>query len=174
MSRMNSRTSKKVHKKLAEQFGDVCNFCGRSSTEYQIIVDHRDNDNSNNDMNNLQLLCRRCNNIKNPKGTVDKCVSEPKTELQINRSKEPQFRRHVYEEINKHQSVDPEVLINSGAELLGLSPVTTKRYLDKLCSKSGLCKKIGGKIRWDTEHPLLKGEVKQYDIALSPNKFDES
>ena len=115
-------------------------------------------------MNNLQLLCRRCNYVKNSRGSEDTCERHIKeTEIQINREKEPQFRKYVYDEIGKERYIKPKNLINSGAELCGISTTTAKRYLDKLCSKKGLCKMLGGRISFNEEHPLFKGEIKTYD-----------
>ena len=45
----------------------------------------------------------------------------------------------------------------------GISTTTAKRYLDKMCSKEGLCTRLGGRIRFNAEHPLFKGEIERYD-----------
>ena len=80
--------------------------------------------------------------MKNPRGgPVDKCVSEneapDQSELEINRLKEPAFRKFIWQQLNEHGKTPEKDLINSGAEVLEISPVTAKRYLDKMCSSTG-------------------------------------
>jgi hypothetical protein len=174
VSNMNGRDRKKFYELLIVRDDEKCNFCRILATEKQLVVDHRDNNNSNNKLDNLQLLCRRCNYIKNSRGPVDTCERPKKTELQINRTKEPQFRKYVYGELVKKNGVKPKILINSGAELCGISPTTAKRYLDKLCSKEGLCKRMYGVISFDEEHPLVKGEISSYDgMYIAPKTGDD-
>lgn len=146
MSRMNGITRKKVYKLLIERDGKFCQFCGRTPNEMQLVIDHKDNDNSNNKPENHQLLCRRCNYIKNSRRPVDECVSEnesgDQTEIQISRSKEPAFRNFVFHELNEHEEAPEYDIICAGAEDIQISTVTAKRYLDKMCSSRGLLRRI--------------------------------
>jgi len=140
VSKMNGPTRKKVYEFLAKRDGEYCRCCGALPSERQLVVDHRDNNNSNNDPDNHQLLCRSCNALKNPR-PVDVCVSEngaQATELQINRTKEPKFKKMLAQLINEKQYHEEKDLTNSIAERLDLSPVTVKRYLDKACSSQGV------------------------------------
>ncbi len=148
---------------LSDRDGDHCAFCQTPATKKQLVIDHIDYNNSNNDMVNLQLLCRRCNYIRNSGKSGDTCERPKETEIEINRKKEPQFRKFVYDTLNKRGHVKPKDLINSGAELCEISTTTVKRYLDKMCSKEGLCKRMYGVISIDEEHPLFKGEIESYD-----------
>ena len=139
MSKMNGPTRKKLYKEMIVDEGEFCKNCNVLGKERQLVIDHKDNNNSNNHRENRQFLCRRCNYKKNPKRPVDECVSEnEKSELQVNRTKEPQFRKFVAHEINERVRVPEHELINLGAEHIGMSPVTTKRYLDKMCSLFGI------------------------------------
>ncbi|CUR52820.1 Putative HNH endonuclease (fragment) [Nitrosotalea devaniterrae] len=61
------------------------------------------------------------------------------SELQVSRNKEPIFRKFVYDKLNKVGYAVLEELVYSGAELAEISPVTAKRYLDKMCSSMGKC-----------------------------------
>ena len=71
------------------------------------------------------------------------------SELEVNRSKEPLFRKYVAHEINELQAVSQQELIDSGAEELGLSTITTARYLKKMVSKAGLYqRKLLGHTYW--------------------------
>jgi hypothetical protein len=170
VSNMNGRTRKKFYELLIQRDGNQCNFCKIPATEKQLVVDHIDNNNSNNELDNLQLLCRRCNYIKDSRGPVDTCERPRETEIQINRTKEPKFRKYVYDELGKKNGIKPKILLNSGAELCEISPTTAKRYLDKLCSKEGLCKRMYGVISFDEEHPLFKGEIPSYDGMCTNTK----
>ena len=141
---MNSRTRKKNYEFLVERDGECCKCCGMLPHEGQLIVDHRDNNSLNDDPSNLQLLCRKCNYLKNPRReSVDLCVSESVidgriTEIDINRRKESLFRKEVFHMINEFTVVPQNDIINSISEAIGISSVTAKRYLDKMCSGRGL------------------------------------
>lgn len=70
-------------------------------------------------------------------------------EIEVNRKKEPKFREYVIHEINELGFVQEQDLIYSGAEKLGLSSVTTARYLKKMVSKVGLFQRqIRGGTYW--------------------------
>ncbi len=142
---MNGTTRKKFYDFLSNHNGEYCRCCGNLPTEGQLVIDHRDNNNENNSQDNLQLLCRRCNYLKNPRRPVDMCVSEEESpdqsELEVSRTKEPSFRKFVCHQISEEKSIPEQELINSGSEYSGISPVTAKRYLDKMCSKVGIYQK---------------------------------
>jgi len=142
VSRMNGQTRKKMYQYLCKRDGEYCRGCGVKSPKSQLVIDHKDNNNSNNQVDNFQLLCRRCNYKKNPRRPVDVCVRESATqaisELEESRKKEPKFRKYIAHEINENEVALEEELINSGAEVIGISPVTAKRYMNKICSKAGI------------------------------------
>jgi len=159
---MNGITRKKIYSKLSSRDGEYCKGCGKLSSEGQLVIDHRDNNNRNNNSSNIQLLCRSCNYLKNPRRPVDLCVRNSEsleTEIQINRTKEPQFKRYVGQRVNEEGKVPEFDLINSGAEILDISPETTKRYLNKMCSSAGVYHKmvIGNTsvIKYKAEIPFL-------------------
>lgn len=162
---MSGQMRTKRYQVLVERNSEECNFCGNGPDVRQLVIDHRDNDNTNNEYDNLQLLCKRCNRIKKPTVSVDKCVKhqDEETSLSINRKKEPEFRHYVYYRVNKLCGVNRKILINEGSEKFGLSPITIQRYLEKMCSKEGLCKNHFGNISLDMEHPLFKREIPEYD-----------
>jgi len=139
---MNGPTRKKLFQILVKRDGQYCKCCGGLATENTLVIDHKDNISANNDLSNLQILCRRCNYLKNPRRPVDMCVSEEESpdqsELTVNRTKEPIFRKFVYHQINEGKPIPEQELINSGSEYSGISPVTAKRYLDKMCSSIGI------------------------------------
>ncbi|MGY5149571.1 MAG: HNH endonuclease [Candidatus Nitrosopumilus sp. bin_68KS] len=140
---MNGRTRKKMYDFLCKRDGEYCKMCGKLPWEGQLVIDHRDNDNSNNSPENLQLLCRSCNYIKNPRDEpLDMCVSSSNESIKINKSKEPKFREFVYTNIDENGSIDYEDAVYSGSEIVGVSPETAKRYIRKMCSKVGKLSKF--------------------------------
>ena len=144
MSNMNGLTRKKLYPLIAFRDGEYCRCCGVLPHERQLVIDHKDNDNSVHDLSNLQLLCRTCNYLKNPRplDNVSECLNEDETELQKSSRLEPLFRKYVLHEINELGEVPELDLINSGAEEIGISPVTAKRYLNKMCSSRGILQRI--------------------------------
>ncbi|MBI1829731.1 MAG: HNH endonuclease [Thaumarchaeota archaeon] len=147
MSRMNGTTRKMLYSLLVRRDGEHCRHCHALASERELVIDHKDNDNNNNRLENLQLLCRKCNYLKNPRRPIDECVSvcvplEQTSEIKINKIKEPMFRNYVASTVSKFNLVSEQDLIDSSAEALGISPVTTSRYLRKLCSSEGRFERI--------------------------------
>ena len=142
MSNMNSRMRKTAYPYLKNMFGPYCRGCQALESERELVIDHIDNNNKNNNPSNWQFLCRSCNYTKNPRlkerEPLDVCggVSEPfdtPSEIKINREREPLFRKYVEEEVKANGQILERELINSGAEKLGLSIRTTPSYLKKMC-----------------------------------------
>ena len=151
MSNMNSRMRKTAYPYLKNVSGPYCRGCQALESERELVIDHKDNNNKNNNPSNWQFLCRSCNYTKNPRlkerEPLDVCVSVSKpsntpSEIKINRAKEPLFRTYAEEEVKANVHVLEQELINSGAEKLGLSPITAKRYVEKMCSSLGILQRI--------------------------------
>ena len=151
MSNMNSRKRKTAYPYLKNMFGAYCRGCHALESERELVIDHIDNNNKNNNPSNWQFLCRSCNYIKNPRleerEPLDVCVGVSRpfdipSEIKINREREPLFRKYVEEEVKANVQVLEQELINSGAEKLGLSPRTTDRYLKKMYSSIGKLQRI--------------------------------
>ena len=160
---MNSRTRKKWYEFLVRRDGEYCKGCHKLATECQLVVDHKDNNSKNNTESNLQLLCRSCNYLKNPRNRpLDLCVSD-KNSISINQEKESQFRKFVYESLDESQVIDYDELVNSGAEYFDISPETSKRYLKKMCSELGKLEKFLGSTGFyrNSEKPKWKVRYKE-------------
>jgi len=146
VSNMNGKTRKKLYKLITFRDGEFCKNCEKLPSAGQLVVDHIDNNNGNNALDNLQLLCRACNYKKNPRRPVDLCVyndSKSKEDsITINRSTEPLFRSFVYTELNAERRVLLNDLIASGAEFVEISIETAKRHLKKMLSKYGKLKRV--------------------------------
>jgi hypothetical protein len=136
----------------------------RNNHNTTLDIDHIDGDPSNDEPDNLRLLCRRCNIITPPqprsaaarRSDLCVCVRESKEgkpgtrivrddvdyrraspEMQANLVCEDRFRRWLLATITAQGFYYRTAAINEGAELVGCSPVTTARYLAKLTSRSG-------------------------------------
>ena len=156
MSNMNKKTHDKLYASIEKRDGDCCHFCGKKPPEHQLVIDHKENDNRNNELYNLQLLCRACNYKKNPRRPFDQCVRDPKQPAEdaiaINRAKEPKFREWVYDEIENGGHVLWDELVYSGAELLEISIETTRKYLIKMVSKVGILERILTADEWNVKY----------------------
>ena len=144
MGGLNKRTRDKLYKFLAKRDGEVCWICKIPATEKQLVVHHKNNNNRDNRKKNLRLLCRRCNYLANPrKKPVDiVCVSVSEewaehSELKENRRLEPLFRQWVWQKMNEKNPRRIDYIINAGAEHIGASTETTKRYIRKMTSDEG-------------------------------------
>ena len=156
MCNMNSRDSKKYFKFLTKRDGGYCQMCKVSRRKKKLVIDHIDNNNNHTYPDNLQLLCYSCNYKKNPRlserepfdnvcvrvtnnhNTDNYHLSTIPTEIMINKAKEPKFIIYTKETIDEHGKWEEKDLINSGAQVVGVSQITAKRYLDKLCSSAGI------------------------------------
>ena len=143
VSEMNGMMRKKRYNLVAERDGECCKLCKKLPSQRQIILDHIDNDNAHNDPSNLQLLCRRCNYLKDPRRPVDVSESKQKsqniqTEIEISTIKVPQFNKYLAERINDRGFVEEKDFVYSAAKVHGISPVTAKRWLDVECSSEGI------------------------------------
>lgn len=142
---MNKRTRDKLYPIISKRDGEYCKCCGKLPHEAELIIDHRDNNNTNNTLTNLQLLCRSCNYLKNPrKEPLDLCVNKKENNLDEsclskNKRTEPAFREFIIEEIEKDDwhSLDWNKVIDMGAEKIGISQMTAERYLKKMITKYG-------------------------------------
>lgn len=169
MSNMNKRTRDKLYPIIVTRDGEYCRCCGKLPHEGQLVLDHRDNNNTNNTHTNLQILCKSCNYLKNSrKEPLDLCVKEDNNScISINRKKEPQFKEFLFGEIERKDAVKLKNIINLGAAAVDISPVTAKRYLDKLTVEGGELMEID--FQGDTEvifsqyHNFQKSPQNEWD-----------
>jgi len=153
MSNMNNRQRKIAYAHL-KKFGAYCRGCQALESEKELVIDHKDNNNSHNHPSNLQFLCRSCNYIKNPRlaerEPLDVCGGEcdlfsKPTEISINREKEPEFREYVIQQVARNGPMKRREIVNTASERIGISQKTATRYLDKMCSSEGefIIRKVG-------------------------------
>jgi len=151
-TRLNSRELKILKQILLSRDGPFCKIGDHEIPFEKLIIDHKDNNYLNEDLDNLQLACQSCNVKKNPayrakKKDVDNvCVrvcaeEDPKpqsAEMARNMKSEPLFRYWLDKEMTKNIRMELEDVVDSGAEFAGVSVDTVRcRYLRKLVSRLG-------------------------------------
>lgn len=132
---------------IKKQHGEYCMMCkiepwmlieqGRTPI---LCIDHIDNNNNNNRLDNEQLLCKSCNTKKNHPALAEPFTRSATPEMILGKKYESDFRRWVaghYME-NENIGLEYKFLINSGAEYVGCSQTSIRRYLDKMTSTEGM------------------------------------
>lgn len=139
---MNKDTHDKLYPLIIDRDGEFCRGCGKLSfetKESKLLIDHKDNDSSNNILSNLQLLCRSCNYFKNPKEDLSEIEErELSPEMKKNEVMEKEFRRWIFGYVSENLTILVEDAIYSGAEIIQGSPESTRRYIKKMRSKAGM------------------------------------
>lgn len=149
-----------VYRFLVARDGEKCKVCGAAGVE--LLVDHVDKDPRNSDPGNLRLLCRSCNRL-NARVTSTSVRARESPTADTNADTDPTESAH---RLIDYQSGSPEMqaaglfevryrswveaklclakrpllkrdLINGGAEEVGCSVATSRRYLDKMVSPEG-------------------------------------
>ena len=150
---------------IAKRDGKFCKSCGAISSENKLIVDSGTS--TATDLAEKFLICIPCLARKR---LYELCVSEREkvnetesyvTELQVSRQKETRFRLYVFERLSESKSTKWEEhdLVNSEAEVIGISPTTARRYLDKMCSSAGVLLKVD-----DGQKTHISFNLKGWDI----------
>jgi len=148
MANMNKKTRDQIYPLVVEkQKGEYCVLCniepwilkeqGKSPI---LFIDHINNNNSDNRMANYQLLCRSCNTKKNHPSLGEPFARTATPEMITGKKDEADFRRWVAGHYMENENIGLEYsfLVNSGAEFVGCSPETIKRYLAKMSSAQGI------------------------------------
>ena len=149
--RLNSRQRQKLLDKLSKLRGKKCWICGRKK---DLVVDDIFNDGDYTTPGKQQILCRRCNTRKNPRGKTKILSSpalttddiEPKritsAELDANRKAEPEFLSWLFFTVQTLGEISVKDAKNSGAayvskRIISISQQTVARYIDKHTSSEG-------------------------------------
>jgi hypothetical protein len=154
MSNMNSKQRAQFYPIIAARDGEECIACKNPGTKKTLIIDHWDDDNGNNAISNLHFLCRRCNARKSlsKKRTVtqgdhstlkekEREEERENTRMQIfkkSQACEPKFRSYLFGEVVAAGRTLMREVLDSGAEYVGCSQQTIRRYLMKLTSRNGM------------------------------------
>jgi hypothetical protein len=155
MSRMNSRNRKKYFQMIVERDGGAFCFVGGEHLTFETaIIDHLNNDNSDNRLENLHLLCPSMNSVKNCRGRdkrhqilspmsgniytqmfENERLRTNSVELIINMKAEPNFKHWLFWKIIHDGTIFFEKALNGGAAFARISQETIRRYLKKELSE---------------------------------------
>ena len=123
--------------------GGICQLCQDPMQE----IDHINGDPSDRRPENLRGLCKSCNIRQRNLSTgpsadsvnerVNLAEQQDSAEIEINRDAEPRYRKWLFERTNRREPLYTQEAIYGGAELVGISPVTARRYLGKATSPQG-------------------------------------
>ncbi len=141
--RLSAKARQLVAEYLDSVYGHKCTLCPATD---RLEQDHVNGNRNDNRLTNFRWLCHTCNLAARrliPSAGLDE--SERKledgltsAEISINRDKEPAYRRWLFVRASDRRPLYVDEAINAGAETVGCSPLTTRRYLAKAVSKSGI------------------------------------
>lgn len=154
-----------AYRYLCLRDGEECANCHRKPTaQNKLEIDHLDGNSWNNDPPNLRLLCKGCNvHFENLAAEERAALTRERSdrnerergkaatqflraavnykdgspEMQANYLCEIDFREWTLSKVVEQGSYPKKQAIFAGAELVGCSPTTTSRYLEKLLSDHG-------------------------------------
>jgi len=157
LTRLNSRQRKQIYKLLVERDGEKCNKCGKTPNEVKkLVIDRIENQGDYGELGKLQLLCYRCNYLKNPRfkdrepldENVSVCENESvlpenmdldhMTSIDINKQKQPKTLPYLELRLDDSpDGVEYGDVIQSLSLVLNISPVTADRYVKPYCCSVG-------------------------------------
>jgi hypothetical protein len=199
MARMNATRRKKLYKSLVLRDGECCFIGGEPGNASSLVIDHADNDNSNNTLGNLHLICRSTNAVKNPRGSSRKIQSSmsmktaeemlrleaaqaSSAEFLKNMQAEPDFKHWLFSEIWRKARLPLNDVLDCGAAIARCSQATVNRYLKKECSRVRLYQIIeetdtkGRFVEFNPEWEELRKQemdrrMDEYRARSSPSKL---
>jgi hypothetical protein len=151
MAHMNKTTRDKLYPILLEkQKGEYCINCLRTPFELealdkdpQLIIEHENNNDSDNRLENLRLFCKSCNTRKDNRYNKNEQFSrDADPSIILNLRNENKFRNYVFGRMTspeENEALEHDSLVSDGAEFVGCSIQSIKNYLTKMTSpKHGL------------------------------------
>lgn len=168
MANMNKRIRDIVYPMLIEKQGEQCVECGvqiwmleEMGKQAILFIDHIDNNNGNNSIRNLQLLCRSCNTKKNwtRENNIEPTTRNAPLELQLSKKNKKKAKKYIYGRMDaENYALNYEDLIDDLTEFLGNSQQANKNYIKSFCSK---------------KHGLFTLEDRNGEIYLVPKSDEE-
>src|SRR3972149_11803653 len=123
--------------------GGICQLCQDPMQE----IDHINGDPGDRRPDNLGGLCKSCNirhrnlstgpSADSVNERVNLAGPEDSAEIEINRDAEPRYRKWLFDRTNRKEPLYSQEAIYGGAEIVGISPITARRYLGKVTSPQG-------------------------------------
>ncbi len=149
MGNMNKHTHDILYPQIVENQGaEICNNpkCPHRKKQWwilgakkpELVIDHKDNNNSNNSIVNLQLLCRSCNTRKNHPRTVEPTTRNAPPEFIAGKKNIKKFKKYLYgrlEEPESNGAVNYEDVVDDASNFIDCTQQSIKNYIQKLKSK---------------------------------------
>jgi len=154
---MNSHMRDIWYPRIVKKHGSSnCRGCGKTvfkDKEPKAILDHINNKFVNTE-ENLQILCRSCNRIKNPR--KKSMLQHATTYSQMKNIKtEQKLRGWIFKEIaERNGQWEYEDAKNSSAEKFNCSPETSRKYINKLISSQGPLELVDGYLVFKTNETV--------------------
>lgn len=195
-SRLTSYQKRRIRDHLLKRDGNRCGMCKKAMSQQDSWIHHRDHDSTNHYAHNLELMHSRCNRaevaIWRSGGMYTHVRERPSTfiagidvsdsnldPVQINRVKEPLFRKFLFTQIKEDKEKGRTYLskghtfttrskrdyVLSGCQYTGSSEATGYRYIAKMVSP-------GSPNLRDRHRPLLV--MKDYDSGNEYLGFSDS
>ena len=121
----------------------TCQLCQDPMQE----IDHINGDPGDRRPENLRGLCKSCNirqrnlsagpSADSANESVKIGEVAESAEIEINRDAEPRYRKWLFDRTNRKEPLYSQEAIYGGAEIVGISPITARRYLGKVTSPQG-------------------------------------
>lgn len=159
-----------IKKAVGDQW--FCKGCGKEvfkDKEPKALIDHIDNDSSNNLSINIQVLCRSCNKIKNPNKSFEPRKIQTQSEF-TNLRVEDAWRNWVADKVltSNGEGFPIDDIINAGAELFDCSPETIeRRYMKKITSSAGKFEEENGRLYYKTEQRFKEKFIDRVERSLT-------
>jgi len=149
MGNMNSHTRKMLYPIVIKHQGaEICNnsSCPYHRKKYWILgskkpelcIDHIDNNNSNNSLENLQLLCKSCNTKKNHPRTTEPTTRNAPPEFIAGKKNYKKFKKYLFgrlEEPNANNAIKFDDFIDDASNFIDCTQQSIRNYLLKMKSK---------------------------------------
>lgn len=190
-SRPNGRETKiikqfMISRLLEKEKELICEICRKQKDETELIIEHKNNDHTDWDPDNLQLACQPCNISKNPPkllqrmqvnidGFAGRSGGGGRRELykkmvevwgisnvgmMKNFFAEDAFIGWLDKEMKKRHSIPKDEVIYDGANIAGVQAKQTREYLKKMLFRTG-------PYRERTEEGIIYIEWKKKDFPFN-------
>lgn len=167
MANMNQRMRSKLYPILIHKMGEQCVNCGIGLFELKelgkqeiLIIDHIDNNNANNAINNLQLLCRGCNTKKNwSRNSPEPTTRDVPIELERSITNKKKAKKYIWGRMqSENWALKLDELLDDLSEYLGNSQQANKNYIKAFTSK---------------KHGMFTIEERNGELYLVPKNDEE-
>lgn len=192
MTRLNSKQRRRLYPHVERReiplnlplmnVGPYCRGCGKMVSKdgvehRQGILDCIDNSGDHTRLDNLQLLCKPCNALKNPRGPKPNPNRENLSwEASTNIKGKKKFRAWAIQLMLDHNNYPVDDMIAAGAEFCDLETITTSRYLRRMASTLGPFEIVADRVFWRSDVEVDKALENNSELVeeIPPQRERES